>query len=134
MQEAARAGGQVEPVSDQDVVGGVADPGEVLELIGGQQPVGARQGAALDQQPGQHHQRQRAEGDQRAGLDGVEAQRSQGRLQAAGSGRERGGGGAHARTVEIGSAPLIRRGPGAGRGCARGDRRRGGHRPGRRLL
>ena len=41
VEERAVAGREVEAVADQEVVRGVADPGEVLELVGGEEAVGS---------------------------------------------------------------------------------------------
>jgi hypothetical protein len=72
VQERAVAGRQVEAVADQQVMRGLADPGEVLELVGRQQPVRAAQRPALDRQHRQHEHRQAAQHDERAELDPVE--------------------------------------------------------------
>ena len=71
----AVAGREVEPVADQDVVGRLADPGEVLELVGGEQAVGARQRPALGEQRGEDEERLRDEHEQAGELEAVEADR-----------------------------------------------------------
>ena len=73
VEERAVAGREVEAVADQPVLGRVADPGEVLELVGREQPVGARQRAPAREQRHQHGERHAREHDQAAELDEVEA-------------------------------------------------------------
>jgi hypothetical protein len=72
VQEGAPARREVEAVADQPVVGGLADPREVLELIRGEQTVRARQGPALGQQRGEDDDREPREDNERAELDAVE--------------------------------------------------------------
>ena len=74
MEEAPFAGREVPRVPDQQVVGALPDPGQVLHLVGGEKAVGSRQVPSLGgerQERGdrEHHQRQQAEQ-----LDAVEAQ------------------------------------------------------------
>ena len=51
VQERAVVGREVVAVADQDVLGRLADPGEVLELVGGEHAVGARQRPPLRTRP-----------------------------------------------------------------------------------
>ena len=72
MEERAVARREVEAVADQPVLGRVADPGEVLELVGREQAVRARQRAAAREQRDEQGQRHARERDQAAELDQVE--------------------------------------------------------------
>ena len=70
-------GRQVVAVADQAVLAGLARPVEVLQRVGDQEPVRARDDAAaepdLQQQAAEHGQRQRRQRRQRPRLDGIQA-------------------------------------------------------------
>jgi hypothetical protein len=72
VQERAIARREVVAIADQAVLGGVADPGEVLQLVGGEQAVGARQRPASRQEGNEHRQRDPGEHHEAAQLDQVE--------------------------------------------------------------
>jgi hypothetical protein len=66
MEEAPLAGRQVPRVTDEQVVGALPDPGQVLHLVGGEKAVGSRQVASLggdrnERGDREDHQRQQAE-------------------------------------------------------------------------
>jgi hypothetical protein len=65
---------EVVTVADQAVLGRLADPGEVLELVGRKDTVGTRERATLREQRGEHGERQSGERRQHEQLEAIEAE------------------------------------------------------------
>ena len=95
VQERAVVRREVVAVADQPVLGRLADPGEVLELVRGEHAVGAGDRAALGEQRGEHGERQPGERHQRGELDAVEAEPRRQRVEPARAPALGGGGGGH---------------------------------------
>src|SRR5205814_750362 len=71
---------EVEQVADQPVVRRLADPCEVLELVRGEEAVGARQRAAARDERHEQRERRRREHGQHAQLEAVEPQAARQRV------------------------------------------------------
>jgi hypothetical protein len=74
VEEAAVVRSEVVAVADQPVLGRLADPGEVLELVRGEHSVGTGEGAPLREQGGEHDEREAGECDQQGQLEAVETE------------------------------------------------------------
>ena len=96
------------------MVAGLPDPGEVLELVGGEQAVGPRERATLGGERDQRDHRDDGEGDQRPELDRVEAEAGREARRGAHADRPAEGGGRRRRsprdTVASGQGAAARRG------------------------